>query len=168
MGTRAGRLDSGVILHLLQNNYSAQDVQQILTKRSGLLGISSVSSDMRELIRRSQEHFESHQAITMFCNSVAREIASAATFIGGLDALVFTAGIGENCDWVRSQVVKKLAWIGGDLDEAENQANATQLHASTSSFEILRVETDEQSIIAEHARTIWNHAKSLATKHTDE
>jgi acetate kinase len=168
MGTRAGRLDSGVILHLLQNNYSAQDVQQILTKRSGLLGISSVSSDMRELMRRSPEHFESHQAITMFCNSVAREIVSAATFIGGLDALVFTAGIGENCDWVRSHVVKKLAWIGGELDEAKNQANATQLHASTSSFEILRVATDEQSIIAEHARTIWNHAKSLATKPTDE
>ena len=168
MGTRAGRLDSGVILHLLQNNYSAQDVQQILTKRSGLLGISSVSSDMRDLMRRSPEHFESHQAITMFCNSVAREIASAATFIGGLDALVFTAGIGENCDWVRSHVVKKLAWIGGELDEAKNQANATQLHASTSSFEILRVATDEQSIIAEHARTIWNHAKSLATKPTDE
>jgi acetate kinase len=168
MGTRAGRLDSGVILHLLQNNYSAQDVQQILTKQSGLLGISSVSSDMRELMRRSPEHFESHQAITMFCNSVAREIASAATFIGGLDALVFTAGIGENCEWVRSQVVKKLAWIGGELDEAKNQANATQLHTSSSSFEILRVATDEQSIIAEHARTIWNHAKSLATKHTDE
>jgi acetate kinase len=168
MGTRAGHLDSGVILHLLQNNYSAQDVQQILTKQSGLLGISSVSSDMRELMRRSPEHIESHQAITMFCNSVAREIASAATFIGGLDALVFTAGIGENCEWVRSQVVKKLAWIGGELDEAKNQANATQLHALSSSFEILRVATDEQSIIAEHARTIWNHAKSLATKHTDE
>ena len=168
MGTRAGRLDSGVILHLLQNKYSAQDVQQILTKQSGLLGISSVSSDMRELMRRSPEHFESHQAITMFCNSVAREIASAATFIGGLDALVFTAGIGENCEWVRSQVVKKLAWIGGELDEAKNQANATQLHTSSSSFEILRVATDEQSIIAEHARTIWNHAKSIATKHTDE
>ncbi len=168
MGTRAGRLDSGVILHLLQNNYSAQDVQQILTKRSGLLGISSVSSDMRELMRRSPEHFESHQAITMFCNSVAREIVSAATFIGGLDALVFTAGIGENCDWVRSHVVKKLAWIGGELDEAKNQANATQIHASTSTFEILRIPTDEQSIIAEHARTMWNHAKSLATKPTDE
>ena len=168
MGTRAGRLDSGVILHLLQNNHSLQDVQKILTRRSGLLGISSVSSDMRELIQRSPEHFESRQAVTMFCNSVAREIASAATFIGGLDALVFTAGIGENCASVRSQVISKLAWIGAELDEAKNQANATQIHASTSTFEILRIPTDEQSIIAEHARTMWKYAGSLARKCPDE
>lgn len=155
MGTRAGRIDSGVILHLLRNNHSPQDVEQILTKRSGLLGISSKSSDMRELIRLSVDHLESRQAVDMFCRTVAQEIASAATSIGGLDAIVFTAGIGENCAPVRNAIANELAWVGARLDVLNNQANGTQLHASTSAFEILRVATDEQSIIAEHAITIF-------------
>lgn len=157
MGTRVGRIDPGVILHLLRTGLCTEEVEQILTRKSGLLGISAKSSDMQELIQLSPTHLESRQAVDLFCNCVSKEIASAATSLGGLDALVFTAGIGENSPFVRSAIVKQLAWIGGRLDDSRNQANATQLHSEESAFEILRVATDEQGTIAKHARTMYQN-----------
>jgi acetate kinase len=160
MGTRAGRIDSGVILHLLRNNHSADEIEQLLTKRSGLLGISSITSDMRELIHQSADRFEARQAVDMFCRCVAKEIVAAATAIGGLDAIVWTAGIGEHCALVRTKVIEQLKWIGAKLDETMNQVNSHQLHSASSTVEILRIPTDEQSIIAQHAIKLFENLQS--------
>jgi acetate kinase len=151
MGTRCGRLDVGVALHWLRDGIHPQEIERILTKESGLTALSGGISDMRALVERAANDARCSLAVDMFCRSVAKEVSAAATAIGGLDCLVFTAGIGENSSVVRQRVVDALAWLGGSLDSAANQGRATYLHSAASAFEILRLATDEQQIIAGHA-----------------
>ncbi|MEQ1825370.1 MAG: acetate/propionate family kinase [Pirellula sp.] len=157
MGTRCGRIDSGVVLHLLRNEHTLEQVEQLLTKQSGLLGISGTSSDMRELIQQSNQRPDAKLAVDMFCRCVAKEISAAATALGGFDALVFTAGMGENCQLVRAKIVEHLKWLGARIDESANERNFTQLQAASSSIEILRIPTDEQMIIQQHAQRLLSH-----------
>jgi len=151
MGTRCGRLDIGVVLHCLRQGMSVDQVEQMVTQESGLLGLSGLTSDMRGIVDAADEDPDCELALDMFCRAVAKEVASAATAIGGIDALVFTAGIGEHSPQVRERVVKSLHWMGGRMHADANAAQATMLHAPDSAFEIMRLETDEQSGLARHA-----------------
>lgn len=111
MGTRCGTLDAGVILHLLQEkNMSVGDVTKLLYKNSGLLGVSGISSDMKELI--SSKTQEAQQAIELYCYLAAKQLASLLPAIGGIDALVFTGGIGEHAEIIRQKILNHLTWLG--------------------------------------------------------
>jgi acetate kinase len=151
MGTRCGRIDVGVAIHWLREGMTAQRIETIVTKESGLAALSEGTSDMRTLVERAPHDPRCELAIEMFCRSVAKEISAAATAIGGLDCLVFTAGIGENSYLVRRKVVAALAWLGGEIDDEANERRETRCHTVSSRFEILRVSTDEQQVIAGHA-----------------
>ena len=124
MGTRPGALDPGVVLYLFQGlGMSAQEVETVLYKRSGLLGISGISNDMRDLL--ASDAASARLAIDYFVYRAAREIGALAAVLGGLDALVFTAGIGEHSAEVRRRICEASAWLGLQLDRAANDAHAT-------------------------------------------
>ncbi|MFC2252185.1 acetate/propionate family kinase [Labrys portucalensis] len=150
MATRCGALDPGVPLHLMkQRGYSPEALEDLLYHRSGLLGISGLSADTRDLL--ASDAAEAAEAIDLFCLRIAREIAALATTVGGLDALVFTAGIGENQPLIREKVCGHLAWLGLDLDFEANSENARRISADTSEICALVMATNEEQVIAEEA-----------------
>ena len=119
MGTRPGALDPGVVLYLFQNlGLSVKDVETILYKKSGLLGLSGVSNDMRDLVDSSEP--DARLAVDYFVYRAAKEIGALAAVLGGIDGLVFTAGIGENSAEIRRRICQASAWLGIDLDEEAN------------------------------------------------
>lgn len=160
MGTRSGRIDIGVAIHWMREGMDAQQIEKILTKESGLAALSNGTSDMRTLVERADADPRCLLAIDMFSRSIAKEVAAAATAIGGLDCLVFTAGIGENSAVVRQKVVAELAWLHGAIDPQANQRQQTRLSTTSSSFEILRIATDEQQIIAGHALRLMKESEA--------
>ncbi len=125
MGTRPGALDPGVVLYLFQNlGLSAKDVEGILYKKSGLLGISGISNDMRDLLGKSEP--EAVLAVEYFVYRAAKEIGALAAVLRGIDGLVFTAGIGENSAEIRERICEASAWLGIELD---SEANASRRSA---------------------------------------
>ncbi len=115
MGTRPGALDPGVVLYLFQNlELTAKEVETMLYKQSGLLGISGISNDMRDLLGRSEP--EARLAVDYFVYRAAKEIGALTAVLGGMDALVFTAGIGENSPEIRRRICEASSWLGVDLD----------------------------------------------------
>ncbi|WP_312893247.1 acetate/propionate family kinase [Ancylobacter sonchi] len=149
MGTRSGALDPGVVLHLIeQKGLSAAEVGRMLYNQSGLLGLSGISNDMRELIASPAP--EAALAVEFFCLKVAQAVAALATTLGGLDALVFTAGIGEHSPEVRAGIAGRLAWLGVRLDAAANAAGAPRIEAADSAVPLLVVPTDEERMIGRH------------------
>lgn len=153
MGTRTGALDPGVILYLLQaKQMDAKALEKLLYKESGLLGVSGISHDMRTLL--ASERPEAAEAIDLFCYRIVREIGALAACIGGIDALVFTGGIGEKAAAVRERVCAKLQWLGIELDATANGGNAIHIGAAGSSTEVLVIPTDEEWMIAEHTRDL--------------
>lgn len=152
MATRPGRLDPGVILHWLRNGMTADAIEQILEHESGVLGVSGISSDFKTL--QESQSPDAQEAIQLFARIVAKEIAAAAVALGGLDALVFTAGIGEHSASARALICNQLAWLGVHCDEQLNQKHEQRLHSDASAIEIYRIRTDEESIIADHTTNL--------------
>lgn len=150
MGTRSGRIDPGVLIHWMRQSMDPTQIETLLTKESGLLGLSGTSSDMRRIVEKLTDDERCELAFDMFCRSVAKEIVSAATSLGGLDAIVFTAGIGEHSSLARSRITQCLEWIGAKIDESLNDQNSVRLHRPESAIEILCIPTDEQKILAEN------------------
>jgi acetate kinase len=149
MGTRTGALDPGVLLYLvMERRMSAKDIEDLLYRKSGLLGVSGISSDMRTL-RQSSEP-EAAEAVALFVYRIVREIGSMAAALGGLDGLVFTAGIGENDAATRSEVAAGCRWLGLALDEERNKRGETRLHAEGSRLTAWVVPTDEERMIARY------------------
>ena|SRR5688572_14159257 len=149
MGTRPGSLDPGVVLYLLQSlGLSARDVETLLYTRSGLLGISGISSDMRQLLA-SQEP-SARLAIDYFVYRAAKEIGAFAAVLGGLDGLVFTAGIGEHSAEIRGRICRASAWLGIELDEAANDRHGPRISTPTSPVSAWAIPTDEELMIARH------------------
>lgn len=149
MATRSGSLDPGVVLHLIEEKgLTAAEVGHMLYHESGLLGLSGISSDMRELLvsRAPEAAF----SVDFFCNRVAQSIASLAVSLGGVDAIIFTAGIGENQPPIRAGIMEKLAWTGLVLDAQSNESNALRINAAASRAAVLVVPTDEELMIAQH------------------
>ena len=152
MGTRCGLLDAGVILHLIkQKGMSVDEVSKMLYKESGLLGISGISSDMRDL--EKSDHPDAKQAIEMFCHRAKEEIGNLTAVMNGLDAIVFTAGIGENSAMVREKICDPLAWLGVKIDDERNALGKGEVSSDDSKVKVLVIPTDEEATIANATRT---------------
>ena len=153
MGTRSGDLDPGIVLHLIQQKgMSAEQLVDLLYRRSGMLGLSGVSSDFRKLLASDEPR--ARFAIDVFCYRVAGHIGSLAAALGGLDGIVFTAGVGENAAPVRSAICRACAWLGLELDEAANRENKERISALNSRVAAYVIKTDENLMIARHARAL--------------
>jgi acetate kinase len=151
MGTRCGDLDAGVVLYLIQQKgMSPEELVDLLYKRSGMLGLSGISSDFRELL--ASDNPRARFAVEVFCNRVARHIASLAAALGGLDGIVFTAGVGENAAPVRSAICRACSWLGLELDEAANGEHKKRISTPNSRVGAYVIKTDENLMIARHAR----------------
>jgi acetate kinase len=150
MGTRTGSLDPGVILYLMQQHgMDAEAIQDLLYSRSGLLGVSGISSDMRTLV--ASDAPAAREAIDLFVYRIGRELGSLAAALGGLDGLVFTAGIGEHAPEIRSAVCAAAAWLGITLDAAANAAGGPRISMPGPGPSAWVVPTDENLMIARHA-----------------
>lgn len=157
MATRCGALDPGVLLHLLgDKRLPLNEVEAILYHRSGLLGVSGISADSRELLESAAP--EAREAIELFTLRIAGEIGRLAMSAGGLDAIVFTAGIGENQPRVRAEVCARLAWLGLVLDPERNAQNAEVISAAGSRITVLVIPTDEEHVIAAEACAVLGRA----------
>jgi acetate kinase len=148
MATRSGAIDPGALLHLLREGMDADSLEDLLYDRSGLLGISGISPDMKTLLASPRP--EAREAVEFFCYRVAREIGSLAVALGGLDAVVFTGGIGANAAPVRADVCARLGWLGLALDPDANAHAGTRISRGDSRVSAWVVSTDEESVIARH------------------
>ena len=153
MGTRCGQLDPAVVLHLLTTQgMTPKAVEDLLYRKSGMLGLSGISSDFRDLLESDQPR--ARFAIEVFVHQVARNIASMAGAMGGLDGIVFTAGVGENAAPIREAVCQACAWMGVDLDQAANAAHAALISAPGSRVGVHVIPTDENLMIARHTSAL--------------
>lgn len=153
MATRCGALDAGVVLHLLgECGWRVNEVERLLYRESGLLGVSGVSADSRELQKSASPH--AHEALDLFVFRIAGEVARLATSLGGLDALVFTAGIGEHQPAIRAAICERLTWLGVALDAESNAANACMIHRPGSAASVYVIPTDEEQVIAQEAVSV--------------
>jgi len=149
MGTRPGQLDPGVVLHLImQKGMSAEAVSKLLYHEAGLKGLSGISSDMRDLL--GSDDPRAAFAIDHFVYRCALNIGSLMAALGGIDAMVFTAGIGENAPELRKRIVDRMAWLGAELDSAANTAGSALISTSGSRVALHVIPTDEELMIARH------------------
>jgi acetate kinase len=149
MGTRTGALDPGVLLYLMQERgFDAAGIEDLLYRRSGLLGVSGIASDMRTL--RQSKAPEAAEAIALFVYRIVREIGSMAAALGGVDALVFTAGIGEHDAATRAEVIAGCAWLGIALDEARNTSGKGRISTKASRLSAWVMPTDEERMISRY------------------
>jgi acetate kinase len=156
MGTRAGQIDPGVILYLMNaKGMSPGGVQDFLYRDCGLKGLSGVSNDMRELQNSRDPH--AAFAVDYFVYRVALHVGMLASALQGLDAFVFTAGIGENSVAIRARIAERLQWLGLSLDSGENARHASRISRADSRIPVYIVPTDEELMIAEHTLSLlWN------------
>ena len=157
MGTRSGNLDPGVVLYLMDElKMDARAIEKLLYQQSGLLGVSGVSSDMRTLLTSDEPRAKF--AVELFVYRIGRELGSLAAALGGLDALVFTAGIGEHAAAIRERVCCAAAWLGVELDLAANAAGGPRLSTAGSRVAAWVIPTNEELMIARHTRPLLNPA----------
>src|SRR5262245_49503291 len=153
MGTRPGALDPGVTLHLFQGlGLSAKEVETLLYKKSGLLGISGISNDMRDLLGKSD--LNAKLAVDYFVYRVAKEIGALTAVLGGIDGLVFTAGIGENSAEIRQRICEASSWLGIELDAAANSRKGPRISTPASRVSAWMIPTNEELMIARHTGAI--------------
>ncbi len=149
MGTRPGAVDPGVILHLFQSlGLSAKEVETMLYKKSGLLGISGISNDMRALLASTEP--AARLAVDYFVYRAAKEIGALAAVLGGIDGLVFTAGIGENSAEIRKRICQASAWLGIELDDESNARKGPRISTTASAVSAWVIPTNEELMIARH------------------
>jgi len=153
MGTRSGALDPGVVLYLMDElGMDARAIEQLLYRESGLLGVSGISSDMRTLLASGDPR--AAFAIDLFCYRAQRELGSLAAALGGLDALVFTGGIGEHAAAIREKILRGTEWLGIELEPGANAAHRRCITASDSDVPAYVIPTDEELMIARHTRAV--------------
>ncbi|MEI2784043.1 MAG: acetate/propionate family kinase [Candidatus Competibacter sp.] len=151
MGTRTGAMDPGVVLYLMQDRgYDAKTIEKLLYKESGLLGVSGVSNDMRDLLESDDLH--AAEAVELFVYHIGKHLGALAGVLEGLDALVFTAGIGENAPIVRERVCRRAEWLGVRLDEEANRRGGPRISAPDSPVPVWVIPTNEELMIALHVR----------------
>ena len=153
MGTRCGALDPGVILYLMDvHKMDARAIERLIYHESGLLGVSGISSDMRTLLARADP--SARLAIDLYVYCIGRELGSLAAALGGLDAIVFTAGIGEHAPAIRERVCRDAAWLGIELDAAANARGGPRISAAGSRVSAWVVPTNEELMIARHTQRV--------------
>lgn len=156
MGTRCGNLDPGVVLYLLDElKMDARAIEKLLYQQSGLLGVSGVSSDMRTLLDSADP--KAKFAIDLFIYRIARELGSLVAALGGLDALVFTAGIGERATSIRERICKAAAWLGVEINSTANNANAPRISTEDSKIAVWVIPTNEELMIARHTLNVLGY-----------
>jgi acetate kinase len=149
MGSRPGNLDPGAVTYLMRKHaMSPEDLENVLYHRSGLLGISGISSDMRALLASNDAR--AGEAVDLFVFRAAREIGALTASLGGLDCLVFTAGIGEHSPEIRSRICARCSWLGIVVDELANEQGQMRIVPKTSEIPVYVIPTDEERMIAEH------------------
>jgi acetate kinase len=153
MGTRCGNLDPGVVLHLMETKgWGVKEMTRILYKESGLLGVSGISQDMRTLLASDQP--EAEEAVNLFCYRIVREIGSLVAAASGLDALVFTGGIGEHAAEVRRRVCAQLEWLGIRVNNEANQADQIHISSKESTIDVMVIPTNEELMMALHVQKL--------------
>jgi acetate kinase len=153
MGTRCGNIDPGVLIYMMDTyGMDARAIEKLVYRESGLLGVSGISSDMRKL--RASSDPKAAEAIALFVYRIVREVGSLAAALGGLDALIFTGGIGENDAACRNEVVEGCGWLGLQPDKARNARGAGQISADGSRASVWVVPTDEERMMAQHTATL--------------
>jgi acetate kinase len=149
MSTRAGDLDPGLIYYLARTErMTPPQFQQMVNRRSGLLGVSGTSSDLRDLLAREGNDVRAAEAVALFCYQVKKWIGAFAASLGGLDTLVFAAGIGENAPLIRERICDRLGFLGIDLDGTRNAANAPLISSDAAAAKVRVIRTDEELMIA--------------------
>ena len=157
MGRRCGALDPGVILYLLdEEGMNSAQISHLLYEESGLFGVSGISDDMRDLLSSRDAH--AAEAVELFVYRIVRELGSLAAALGGIGALVFTGGIGENSAEIRARVCRQAAWLGIELDGQANRAGGPQISHPESATAVLALRTDEEYVIANHTRRLLRAA----------
>lgn len=155
MGTRCGPIDPGLILHIMESKgFGVKEMTNLLYKESGLLGVSGISQDMRTLVASDKP--EAKEAIELFCYRIVRELGSLAAAAGGLDAVVFTGGIGEHNPGLRSNICQQASWQGISLDEEANKSGAHRISAADSAVDVFVIPTNEEWMIARHTQALLN------------
>ena len=153
MGTRPGAIDPGVVLYLFQHlGMTTQEVETILYKKSGLIGITGISNDMRDLLDRSEP--EAKLGIDYFVYRAAKEIGALAAVLEGVDAIVFTAGIGENSPEIRRRICEASRWLGIEIDQVKNTSRAACISKAQSKVAVWVIPTNEELMIARHTGTL--------------
>jgi acetate kinase len=153
MGTRCGALDPGVLLYLMDRyNMDARGLEKLIYQQAGLLGVSGISSDMRTLLASPDRH--AAEAIDLFVYRIGRELGSLAAALGGLDALVFTGGIGEHAAAIRARVCRDAVWLGLELDAAANEGGGPRISRAGSRVAAWVIPTNEELMIARHTRSL--------------
>jgi acetate kinase len=152
MGTRPGVIDPGALLHLLRGGMSLAELEELLYHESGVKGVSGLSADMKTLLESADPG--ARLAIDLYCYRIGRELGSLAAALGGLDALVFTGGVGENAAPIRAAVCRDAGWLGLALDEAANRTSTPQISAAASRVAAWVVPTDEELTIARHTQSL--------------
>jgi len=153
MGTRCGSLDPGVLLYLLEElKMDTHAIEDLIYKQSGLLGVSGISGDMRKLLESDAPR--ARFAVDLYAYRIGRETGSLAAALQGLDALVFTAGIGENSAEIRKRAARHAAWLGIELDDAANASGGPRISTPSSKVEVWTIPTDEELMIARHTREV--------------
>lgn len=157
MGTRAGDLDPGVAWYLMQSeNLTPEQFNQLINRESGLLGVSETSSDMRDLIGNEATDIRAAEAVELFCYQIKKWIGAYAAALGGLDTLVFAGGIGENAPSVRARICEGLQFLGIEIEEARNAANASVISARAGRVAVRVMHTDEEVMIARSVCRVLN------------
>ena len=152
MSTRPGDLDPGVMLYLLRNKrYTVDALERVINHESGLLGVSGLTGDMRELLELAPTQARAAQAVEMYCWNARKHVGALAASLGGLDALVFTGGVGERAPAVREKICDGLSHLGVQLDHTANHSGRETISASGSRCSLMAVPTNEELMIARHA-----------------
>ena len=153
MGTRCGAIDPGVLLYLMdERKMDARAIEKLLYNQSGLLGVSGISSDMRALLESGEP--QAQLAVDLFVYRIGRDLGSLAAALGGLDAIVFTGGIGEHAALIRERVCRQAAWLGIELDAAANAKAGPRISSATSRCAAWVIPTNEELMIARHTREL--------------
>ena len=167
MGTRSGDLDPGVLLYLLEEKgRTPSTVDYLVNQRSGLVGVSGSSSDMRDLLSREATDLHAAQAVEMFCYQAKKFLAAMVAVLGGLDTLIFTAGIGASAPAIRQRICRGLEFMGIHLDSSRNEANAPVISSEGSPATVRAMKTDEELMIARHTDSILRNRSARAEEKT--
>ena len=159
MGTRCGNIDPGIILYLLHNGMSVENITELLYTHSGLLGVSNISGDVRTLLSNTKP--SAKKAIDLFIYRIQRELGSLVAALEGLDSFIFTAGIGEHSPEIRARVCEKMNWLSLLIDDGANQKNELKISRNNSKISAWVIPTNEEWIVAQHTLNLWKKTKDI-------
>ena len=169
MGTRPGDLDPGVAWYMMKSeNLTPKQFNKIINHDSGLLGISETSSDMQDLLAKGNDDVRAAEAVALFCYQAKKWIGSFSAALGGLNTLVFAGGIGENCPVIRSRICEGLGFLGIELEEKQNTANAPIISKDTAQAVVRIIHTDEELMIAKTVSQILNLNFEMEHEHENK